>query len=179
MAKPALLRQGYAQHCSAACKWAHDATVPVSERLAKWIDRSSPDGCWPWFGYNTKGYGRVTIHRKIHSATRLILEEKLGRPLRPGMFACHHCDNPPCCRPDHLFEGSSLENNRDRARKGRSQDQWGENNPSVRLTAAQVQEMRALYAGGGISQQALGAKYGIGQGAVSGIVLRRTWRRLP
>ncbi|WP_407069879.1 HNH endonuclease family protein, partial [Loigolactobacillus coryniformis] len=22
----------------------------------------------------------------------------------------HHCDNPPCCNPEHLFAGSNLDN---------------------------------------------------------------------
>jgi hypothetical protein len=35
------------------------------------------------------------------------------------MGACHSCDNPPCCNPTHLFEGSTLDNIRDAAAKGR------------------------------------------------------------
>lgn len=33
---------------------------------------------------------------------------------------CHHCDNPPCCNPDHLFKGTALENNHDAFQKGRN-----------------------------------------------------------
>jgi hypothetical protein len=35
------------------------------------------------------------------------------------MWALHHCDNPPCARPSHLFEGTQAENDADRHAKGR------------------------------------------------------------
>jgi hypothetical protein len=54
-----------------------------------------------------KGEGR----RKVH---QLALEEKLGRPLRPGFYALHHCDYPSCVELSHLYEGTHADNMRDR-----------------------------------------------------------------
>jgi hypothetical protein len=41
-----------------------------------------------------------------------------------GMLICHHCDNPSCVNPDHLFVGSYKDNNNDRALKGRTRGWW-------------------------------------------------------
>lgn len=49
----------------------------------------------------------------------LALEEKLGRELARGMYACHHCDNRTCCQPEHLFEGTPSDNVQDMMAKGR------------------------------------------------------------
>jgi hypothetical protein len=70
-------------------------------------------GCWEWTRErNNHGYGRFTIYRsnrrKRLLAHRLALTLKLGREPRGGTR--HRCDNPPCCRPDHLLEGTQRQN---------------------------------------------------------------------
>jgi Fe-S-cluster-containing dehydrogenase component len=62
------------------------------------------------------GYGNTSWG----TASRIALELALGRRL--GLryeLACHHCDNPPCCNPAHLFAGSHKDNTQDAMRKGR------------------------------------------------------------
>lgn len=49
-----------------------------------------------------------------------MLAEVLGRELAPGEVARHTCDNPACCRPDHLVVGTQADNVRDRVERGRS-----------------------------------------------------------
>ena len=53
----------------------------------------------------------------VHRVSWLLEYGKL-----PENFACHHCDVPPCVRPDHLFDGTHEENMLDRVDKagGRS-----------------------------------------------------------
>jgi hypothetical protein len=68
-----------------------------------------------WERRSKDGYGRQG-NRYAH---RVALEEKLGRPLRPGMKALYTCDNPPCVNPEHLYEGTHGQNMRDMIDRGR------------------------------------------------------------
>lgn len=47
------------------------------------------------------------------------LEKILGKPLA-GVFFCHHCDNPKCKNPDHIFLGGNSANMKDCFAKGRN-----------------------------------------------------------
>jgi group I intron endonuclease len=52
----------------------------------------------------------------------------------------------------------------------------GENNPRAKLKREQVDEIRALYKKGGISQEAIAAKYGVTQTAIGFIVRGVHWK---
>lgn len=136
------------------------ATQP--ERIESRIDRSGgPDACHPWTRHRTRqGYGSwhgIAVHR-------IVLAQSLGRAIRLGYYACHTCDNPPCCNPAHLFEGTHTDNMRDAARKGRT---TGERNPAARLTDHQVREIRTLLPFQ--TQRAIAARFGVSQSQVGRI----------
>jgi hypothetical protein len=50
-------------------------------------------------------------------AHRLILEIKLGRPIRPGYHALHTCDYTPCVHANHIIDGTHKENTEHRAQR--------------------------------------------------------------
>lgn len=89
-----------------------------------WAKVEKTDGCWLWTAaLSTTGYGRIGVGKKMAYTHRLSWEMHNG-PIPPGMHICHHCDNPKCVRPDHLFLGTRTDNMRDMWRKGRGWSPW-------------------------------------------------------
>lgn len=124
-----------AKYCSRQCAGTAIAQARVAKRpprevaFAKWFIRT--DGCWEWRGaVDRDGYGIFSYANETRRAARVALELD-GRA--PGdRFACHHCDNPRCVRPDHLFVGTNQDNMQDMVRKGRNPDRLGIKNPNWR-----------------------------------------------
>ncbi len=164
--------------------------------------RAEYGNCWIWTGYLVEsGYGRlyrtfpnpVLTHRlswEIATGDVLVTENVIG----------HVCDVRNCVRNDtvgtytvdgvvlprrgHLFRGTHTNNVKDTLEKGRhnfvlgAYVKHGEDHPDAILTEADVRSIRALYAAGGITQDALGKQFGIGQTVVSKVVLRKTWKHV-
>lgn len=92
---------------------------PMLDRF--WAKVRKSDGCWEWTASRgIRGYGqfRLPRTRQMSGAHRVAYELSVG-PIPEGMFVCHHCDNPSCVRPDHLFVGTNSQNILDAVRKGR------------------------------------------------------------
>lgn len=158
--------------------------VLLRHRLDTHIDSSGgPGACWPWIGANKAGgYGQLRWKGKNTQATHLIYELYYGHgPTDEKPLVCHHCDNPPCCNPRHLFLGSYLDNVRDSMEKGRATDPpilCGEECPNAKLTEDQVREIRQCYALGRISQPQLAHEYGVTQANISSILHRKSWKHV-
>jgi hypothetical protein len=95
------------------------ANVPWQDWFWTNVDKSGE--CWTWTGSlsrGTSGYGSANAPgRRVH-AHRLSWELANG-PVPDGLWVLHHCDNPPCVRPDHLHLGTQSENLRAAVSRGR------------------------------------------------------------
>ena len=127
--------------------------------------------CWTWH----KGdRGRVGVAGKIYLCSRVAWFLAHGRWPKP--FALHHCDNPACVRPEHLFEGDQAANMHDMIAKGRERHvaPIGEAHGCAKLTADIVREIRR-------SQEphvTLARKYGVTPTAIYNIRKHRVWRHV-
>ena len=132
------------------------------------------EGCWTWKGYKRPGgYGEAYIGREPRErilAHRLAYEVMIGPP--GDRLVCHHCDNPPCCNPAHLFLGTMQDNMADRNAKGRQAR--GERNGPAKLTAEQVLSIRADARG----CRKLAKAYGMSIGAIVSIRSGKSWKHL-
>ena len=75
--------------------------------------------CHEWTAHIGKdGYGKFSLNGKTyraHQAAWIIKHGSTG-----GLDVLHRCDNPPCVRLDHLFDGSHADKMADMVAKGRS-----------------------------------------------------------
>jgi hypothetical protein len=104
---------------------------------------SNPKGCWEYTGFrNPEGYGKFSYKKKNWLAHRLALH--LTEVDVTGKIVCHHCDNPSCCNPSHLYAGTKQDNSNDAVARNRLWSAPGSKNPYSKLTEEQVLDIRSL-----------------------------------
>lgn len=151
-------------------------TPAVLARFWAKVDRRGPNECWEWTAarHDRGGYGLLNVGGFIARANRIALEVRLGRALTAGMVARHTCDNPPCCNPSHLVEGTQLDNMRDA--KSRSRHKHGERG-ALKMTGAAVISIRNdVSAGMSVAEAA--SKYGISQSMASMVTSGTRWAHI-
>ena len=148
----------------------------MPERFWQKVRVGGPNECWPWIG-GTGHFGHGTFmvdgkRRKWRPAHQIAFELHHGRPVTPGLFVLHDCDNPPCCNPAHLYEGTQAQNMRDRSARGRTAR--GERMGTAKLTEAQVLAIRA--ADLSLTQTELAHQFGVSRSLIGAILRREGWR---
>lgn len=160
--------------------------------------------CWEFRQRTREGYGRIKVNNRAVPAHRFSYEFFIGE-IPVGLFVCHHCDNPPCVNPDHLFAGTHLDNIADRDHKGRQAAgptckaalypervtrggaHWwnhannprhgvGEDNGRAKVTENDVLAIRAEARQKPISL--LAAEYGLTTVAIRNIIKFKSWKHL-
>ena len=130
------------------------------------------DGCWEWTGGRDKdGYGKSGLHGRSMRAHRVIWELTYG-PAPTGLYVCHTCDNPPCCRPSHLYLGTHRRNTEDAV----ARERFRLVGRRTLLTEAEIREIRHRYRPYVVSGPQLAREYGVSQSTISHIVRNLVWR---
>ncbi len=147
-------------------------TKPPIERWFNHISINHSSGCWEWSGYvNPRGYGRMGgVGRRTVLAHRLAYEHFIGPA--GDLFVLHHCDNPKCSNPDHLFIGTNADNCADMVAKGRSNR--GAKMWNAKLTYDAVIAIRRRLSSGERSYL-LATEYGVSRQTISLISSRVRW----
>lgn len=149
------------------------------------VEISLPHQCWEWRGANRQpgSYGWWTRYDPLTQKSRLIAAHRVAYELCHGQIptkqkVCHHCDNPICVNPWHLFTGTHAQNMADMAHKGRATKKRGEQVTTAVLTENQVREVFALYNTGRYTQEQIGSKFGVNQTTISSILIGANWGHL-
>lgn len=167
---------------------------PLAERFWEKVDKNGPlpstiavehypeiagTRCWPWTGcVDPKGYGNTWAGKGLtNRAHRVAFFLEYG--FWPTPCGLHKCDNPPCCNPEHLFEGTDKDNAVDMVSKGRHKtvSPKGEDHGMAKLKPADVMEIKALRTAGRPAKE-LAKEYGVCQGYIYTIAAGKSWSHL-
>lgn len=146
---------------------------PVQRQLRRfWNNVEKSDGCWTWTGAvfaNGLGYGSVYFDGKTRLAHRVSWLIHTGE--EADKLVLHHCDNPKCVNPEHLYVGDHKDNARDRETRNRRRKIRGEEIGNSKLAEADVIAIRAAIG----TCDELGERFGVSRSLISLIKLRKIW----
>src|SRR5678815_5427950 len=95
--------------------------LSINDRWKKYTSEPTETGCIIYLGALDKdGYGRFSFASSKSMRAHRWAYEHFIKPIPKGMCVCHHCDNPSCVNPKHLWLGTNGDNTKDRSIKGRS-----------------------------------------------------------
>lgn len=149
----------------------------IIARFWKYVQKRGTGDCWEWIGSKRHGgYGQLNIRRYPYKAHRLSWAIHNGDT---HLNVLHHCDNPSCVNPKHLFIGTQADNMQDAANKGRAatRPRLGASNSAAKLTDDLVREARQLHSIGQ-SLRALANRYKVDRKTITQAIRREHWKHV-
>lgn len=148
--------------------------LPVSSHEQFWSRVVKSEGCWIWTGGTSRGYGNLKFKGQRMAASRASWMIHFGC-IPDSLQVLHHCDNPTCVNPRHLFLGTTADNMADK--KSKQRQSRGSTHGKAKLTEEQVVQIRLRHAeGDGLT--VLGRAFGVRKDVIFKIVRRQTWAHL-
>jgi len=146
----------------------------VIERFVPKYIKNLSTQCWDWQAQKDKdGYGVFSFNQRpiqAHRASFLIYKGDIPRKF----LVCHHCDNPSCVNPEHLFLGTNSDNMQDMLNKGRGNYAKGSTIGVSKLTEKGVIFIRAST----LSSRELSQKFKVSYPHICLIRQGKTWKHL-
>jgi hypothetical protein len=149
---------------------------PLETRFWAKVDTSGD--CWIWTASkDRKGYGQMLVNCKPHRAHRLSWILHNGE-IPEGGHCLHHCDNPACVNPEHLYIGSHSDNMQDMVRRGRRSHtkQKGSSHTRAILTEEQVRDIKMRLSNETV--RGIADSLGLKKHVISDISAGRTWKQI-
>lgn len=162
--------------------------------LLRWINKDGPipshkpelGQCWQWLGktHERGGYGYFQFGLRDVSGKSVITSWVAHRyswflnfgEIPEGLLVLHKCDNRLCCRPDHLWLGTALDNARDMINKERGLR--GEKHPKNKISRSHARRIKEMLKSG-LQPTAISQELKISRNIVANIKQGRAWAWLP
>lgn len=140
-----------------------------------WVKVNMLGDCWEWDAYRKpNGYGQFTLFKGKFVGAHTISYALTFGPIPAGCVICHHCDNPPCVNPSHLFLGTQSDNAHDMFAKRRATRSRGTDRFNARLTEEDVRLIRSSENYWGLIKD-LSAEFGVSTTTIRKIRAGEKW----
>ena len=139
------------------------------DRFYSKIKKGANNECWLWTGYKNKdGYGHLGF--MINKKKKMVLAHRLSYMLATNQEIPdqinHLCNNPACCRPDHLVLGTQVDNMKYKAESGRA--------PAI-LNEEKVSKIKDLLVNSEIKIIEIAKMFGVSEQVIDHIKAGRSW----
>lgn len=151
-------------------------------RLKAKIEIDPKTHCWNWTAsLRPTGYGQMRFMgttELAHRVSWILFRGQIPKAsnVYGTMNVLHHCDNPRCVNPEHLFIGDQADNAKDSVAKER----WGPRGcKGERHGKAKLKEKDILFIRTStLGPSQLAIQFGMSKSAIQHILKRRCWTHL-